>query len=182
MTNPNKLYDTQECLGLGLRSSLTWHVKIHDFESIPKTKNKESSMFWDIIGVGICNISTNEAFYAEKSSILRISYTKSEIVSFILNWHNMLFLLTLIMDLFTSNIFIPPSFLPLYISFPPSPSKINGFITVRWPPNQNLRAFSLLQLLKLEKRKCLPIFHWKLYGWDIAILSFLYFPIMLRLG
>ena len=113
---------------LGLRSSLTWHVKIHDFESIPKTKNKESSMFWDIIGVGICNISTNEAFYAEKSSILRISYTKSEIVSFILNWHIVLVLLTLIMDIFTSNIFIPPSFLPLYISFPPSPSKINGFI------------------------------------------------------
>ena len=55
-------------LRLGLRSSL----KIHDFESIPKTKNKESSMFWDIIGVGIWNISTNEAFYAEKSSILRI--------------------------------------------------------------------------------------------------------------
>ena len=107
-------------LGLGLRSSLTWHVKIHDFESIPKTKNKEPSMFWDIIEVGICNISTNEAFYAEKSSILRISYTKSEIVSFILNWHIVLVLLTLIMDTFTSNIFIPPSFLPLYISFPPS--------------------------------------------------------------
>ena len=67
-----RVAQTEIDLWLGLRSSLTWHVKIHDFESIPKTKNKESSMFWDIIGVGIWNISTNEAFYAEKSSILRI--------------------------------------------------------------------------------------------------------------
>ena len=48
----------------------------------------------------------------------------------------------------------------------------NGHSSAIWPPNENLRALSFLQLLKLEKRKCLYFLDFWPVGWDIAILSF----------
>ena len=41
--------DYDSLLRLGVRSSLTLHVKIGDFQSVQKTKKKYFYMFWDII-------------------------------------------------------------------------------------------------------------------------------------
>ena len=51
-----------------------------------------------------------------------------------------------------------------------SQNKQNACISAIWPWNENLRAFSFLQLLNLKKTKCPKIFIWRPYGLVMAYL------------